>query len=210
MAWHSQQNDRPPESAHAVAWASLFFSLLACGMAGVALLRGHDTGEMGRKIKENFKQVEDKASKLLKKGNGEKSAGGEKKTVSGAKEPTPTGTKGADEPLVDKEKIRQKVDELRNMVDKGDDRAGDFLESIKRDLGLLRDYTAEKGGPALQRTAEKLREVGEKLKEDSSGAAQKLKELSEDLAPKVKSMMGKDEEGKSEAAATPTPKGGSR
>ncbi len=189
MAWQSQSSDRPPSApSNSVAWAALFFSLLAFAMSGFVLFKTYGTGELTAKLKENLQLLKEETSKAI---TSAKKAGEAK--LSGSKE--------KDKPATDVEKsggevrwdkIRERIENLRDMIRNGDDRAAPYLDALKKDLSLLRDYSAEKGSALLDKTMTKLQEVREKLREDTAGALQRLRELSDDLAPKAKSLIGRD------------------
>lgn len=190
MAWQTQQNDqrpeRPPETPYAIAWAALLFSLIACAMSGYVLMKNVDLGEMGGKLKENLKLIESETQKVLNKPEG----GAEEESASDSLKHDDAAA-GAGQDGVKWDRLQERVGDIQQMAKEGDSRAGMYIESLKRDLGTLRDYTSEKGSATLDKMMTGLQEARDKLAEDSVAAADKLKKLKDDMEPQVKSAMEK-------------------
>lgn len=131
-------------------------------MSGFVLLQMYDDG----RLLKNFKLLTGETTKVIdsaRKNIREKKADG-----------------------LEWDKIRERVDRIESMARSKDSRAGYYIDVLKTDLEMLRDYTSEKGGDALAKTVQKLDAAREKLSENLPAAADKLHELSKELAPKAK------------------------
>lgn len=154
----------PHKTGRAIAWTALFFSLLAFGMSGYLLFQSYDDG----RLVENFKilttetsNVFDSARKRLQERN-----------VDG----------------LQWDKIQARVDRIEAMIRSKDTRAGYYIDVLKTDLDLLREYTNEKGAEALKSAGEALESAQARLTDDEEGAAAMLHDLREELEPRVRAL----------------------
>ncbi len=185
MSWHSSHgsgDDRPPESAHSVAWAALFFSLVACAMSGYVFMKTSGVSDSMKKLKENIKLVGEEAGKVIKSATDDSTKSGE--TTSEKKEGETAKPSADAKEGVNWTKIQDKLKNLRTLLSQGDDRASSYLDSIKKELATLKEYAGEKGAETITKTIMKLDDTRDKMKSDTIGAAERVKELSESLDTK--------------------------
>lgn len=208
MSWRPQQPEPPPppprESPHAVAWAALFFSLVACALAGFSFLSSYKGGEYGERLKEGVAVFQGEARKWIDRGEvklSEKSA--EAKTGSGESAGAGDAEAGKSEAAaaIPWDRIREKVSEARDLIATGDDEARRYLDELNEEISRLRRAAGEAKDGALDSAAKAVEDARRTFDDGTSRTADKLKELQLDLAPKVRAMLDRAEEAKPDSAS---------
>lgn len=154
-------------------------------MSGYVLLKNVDLGKVSGKFRENLKLIESETQKVLNKDKSESEEASSESLRQDDAEP------GSGKDAVKWDRLQERVDDIQKMAKDGDSRAGSYIESLKRDLATLRDYTSEKGSATLDKMMNGLQEARDKLAEDGTAAADKLKKMKDDLEPQVRSAIEK-------------------
>lgn len=75
------------------------------------------------------------------------------------------------------DRLKARIERLAQMAGDGDARAPYYLENLKADLGMLREYSSEKSSEALGSMTESLEKIRGELAENGPAAASRLREL---------------------------------
>lgn len=87
------------------------------------------------------------------------------------------------------DKVGDRVDRIKTMVEDGDERAGYYIDVLKKDLSLLRDYSTEKGSKMLDSVMTGLSEARERVEDDTGAAVERLREIKKEIKPRIDSVV---------------------
>ena len=177
MSRKTQNYTQSHSSPNGVAWAALFFALIAFSISGFLLFDKYKDRYQDSEWRENLKSAGEDTSKLfgrLKKRFDERGNSGDGSW--------------------DSSKVKRRIERIEEMIRDKDDRASIYLDVLTDDLEVARDYMSEKSSKAVGRTLEALNDVRDRLKTDSAEAFQRLKKLKNELEPNVREMFNQDDE----------------
>lgn len=86
--------------------------------------------------------------------------------------------------------IREKLSRIAVMAEDGDSRTQYYLENLKGDLEMMREYSSTQIGEKLRELTEGLESARDRLAEDGPDAARRLR----DLASKAEILLNTDED----------------
>jgi hypothetical protein len=153
-----------PKTGRAAAYWALIFSFAAFLMSGFVLFQTYDDGRLVK----NFKVLTGETSKVFDSA---------RKRI-----------QEKDRDGLQWDKIKDRIDRIETMIQSEDGRAAYYIDVLKSDLNMLRDYTTEKGAQALKTTTEALESARSRLGEDAEGAASKLRDLSKEIEPRIRAL----------------------
>jgi hypothetical protein len=184
MIRNSQPRRGAINGTRAMAALALFFSILACLMAGVVMLR---TGPEGGGVQANLQAFREEAGRVFGDLRARFSGGESGDEASEAPAPEPARETaaepkiGEDESGLKLEAIKERVDEIEEQVRNKDATAGDRIDALKEELARLKEFTTGRGGPLLDQIGSALTDARDRLADDSAEAARRLRVLSDDL-----------------------------
>lgn len=167
-------NEFVPSTTRAVAWGALFFSLLAFLISMATLfLTWHD----GRLVK-NSRMLLDGLDKTVQTWSASRKTGSaESAAAPSAEAEDPAQAAGW-------ARIREKIDQVRTMVDAGDDSARYYLDNLVEELGPMRDHASSATSQWVGQAVQTLQQTREQIRDNAPQAVRNLRALSESLSGK--------------------------
>lgn len=151
----------------------MFFAVISLGISLFLLLTSWDNGRMLVNARALWQDVKPTIDRI----NAEKTAAGSD---------------------VQWSRLQDRIEELQGRVARGDKGALYYLDNLKRDMELMRDYTTDRSARWFEDATRTLAQAREELQRNGPAAAARLKKLAEDvktLAALYKAKPPEDEKG---------------
>jgi hypothetical protein len=153
-------------SARTIALMSLLLSLVACLLAGIALLVAVNGGRLPQ-------------SDLLARRS---------PTPKAEAAPALPQSAGARDASAQWDQVRDRLRRAETMVARRDGRAQEYLDQLKADMERLMRNSSDGGGKWMSDAVAKVKAIREQVAVNGPEAARRLRELSTDLAEKVRTL----------------------
>lgn len=166
---------------------ALAFSILACALAIVTMMRNDPEGKFKEGVKgavEETKSVIREAKEKVASKMEDQELGTE--TEIPAPDFAPLSELDAPEKseireALSVEKVKERLEKIETMVREKDGRAGEYIDKLKTDLTEASRYSSETVTSIFEKLSESLGGVRDRLAEDAPEAQERLRKLKEEL-----------------------------
>jgi hypothetical protein len=158
-----------PSTTRAVAWTAMFFSALSLLISVFLLFTCWDNGRLINNFRELWQDVKPAIDKFSEKNGVE----------------------------VKWDRVRERVESIQEQITQGDKSAKFSIDSLRRDLDLMKDYTTERSSKWFAEMNESLAKARAEAEKNGPAAAARLKTLADQIktraaAEKAKPALPKD------------------